>query len=66
MSALSLDEGEMKEKEGEDEDKEEDEMQGIYLLNYIVKFYVWNYYIFFKSYTLEILTIFRQFNKENT
>ena len=59
-------EGEMKEKEGEDEDKEEEEMQGIYLLNYIVKFYVWNYYIFFKSYTLEILTIFRQFNKENT
>jgi hypothetical protein len=34
------DEGEMKEKEGEDEDKEEEEMQGIYLLNYIVKFYV--------------------------
>jgi hypothetical protein len=28
---------EVKEKEGEDVDKEEDEMQGIYLLNYIVK-----------------------------
>ena len=27
----------VKEKEGEDVDKEEDEMQGIYLLNYIVK-----------------------------
>ena len=45
----------MRAPEREDEDEEEEEMQGIYLLNYIVKlvkFYVGNFYIFFKSYTL--------------
>ena len=45
----------MRAPEREDEDEEEEEMLGIYLLNYIVKlvkFYVGNFYIFFKSYTL--------------
>jgi hypothetical protein len=55
LSALSLGSSLVRAPEREDEDEEEEEMLGIYLLNYIVKlvkFYVGNFYIFFKSYTL--------------